>query len=495
MSPVLFGVFIETLLRDYLLDTSGLDLPSLGRSVAGSSESSGSCGPTLVPPLLYADDLSLLATSPEGLQKQLDRLQLVSSRYGMTINVPKTKLLATGPKAPTVEKLPPTTLAGEPLEWVEEFRYLGLLVHRRHGFAHAASSLHAQGLAKYHALIRQCRSRGVEDTISLNLLFDSLVTSILGYGAPIWGPDVFAPSKDASGALRPVDCPPEGSTAMDYERLQRRFMRYLLGVPQRTCHLALHLETARPPMALQLYKHTAKFLAHLMDDVTFPPDSLVRRALASSADYSITDSWLRRFQAWAAALGSDFDLSSCIPPELSSAFAVTATASTRTRSAVALSGRRAPPSLLSSLQVAYSTWSTSLSSRTASDPVLSSFPVSPALSSWKRRPLACYVQFPHLSDRSLLARCRLRLEVGGLPLFTSSSTDLRTLDPDPFFATDLPALASSFAINPALPISDLLRSPPATFPSFIRTLIRYLQLRTSHLPRPDLIRLFPQLPQ
>ena len=40
-----------------------------------------------VPPLLYADDLALLSSTPAGLQHQLRRLEVYSAAWGLTVNV------------------------------------------------------------------------------------------------------------------------------------------------------------------------------------------------------------------------------------------------------------------------------------------------------------------------------------------------------------------------------------------------------------------------
>jgi len=53
LSPTLFGLYVDGL-EKHLLETAGIDAPELGGILA--------------PLLLYADDLILMSTSPEGLQ-------------------------------------------------------------------------------------------------------------------------------------------------------------------------------------------------------------------------------------------------------------------------------------------------------------------------------------------------------------------------------------------------------------------------------------------
>ena len=466
LSPVLFGVFIEALLEDFLDCQHGLDLPSF----------SPASGAPSVPPLLFADDIALTSNSPAGLQRQLQRLHALTSSYGLRINVDKTKLLPYGHSAPSISSLPQLDLDGQPLEWVQEFKYLGLLVHHRDGFRRAGAALQEAALAKYYAMIRQCKTHGVEDAHSLNVLFNSLVTSVLSYGAPVWAPDLFQPSLDASNRPQPLDAP-SARVALEIEKLQRKFMRYQLGLPQRTPHLALHVEAQRPPVALQLYKTSMRFLEHLRSDV-FDDNSLVSHALACSAHYSFTSSWLRSLQSWSASLGSPFSLDSCISPSLSELYFFRPPSFRASRSQAALLG--APPSSSFSFPRALGVWVTrDLLPRARSDPSFSPHPISSSPRLWPNRPPAFYSQFPSLSSRSLVAKSRLRLPFSTTVYpFKPSLASLPDLVPPHLlssFRSELVSLSSPFSFNPLLPLDLLLSPPPVGWPSFVRSLLSLLR--------------------
>jgi len=77
-SPTLFGLYVNEL-QKHLLETADIDAPDL-------------CG-ILAPLLLYADDLILMSTSPEGLQRQLDALASFCEQRQLTVNLSKTKVL------------------------------------------------------------------------------------------------------------------------------------------------------------------------------------------------------------------------------------------------------------------------------------------------------------------------------------------------------------------------------------------------------------------
>ena len=61
LSATLFGLFVDGL-EQHLMDTLGHDAPCLTGA--------------LIPLILYADDLTIMSTTPEGLQQQLNALQL-----------------------------------------------------------------------------------------------------------------------------------------------------------------------------------------------------------------------------------------------------------------------------------------------------------------------------------------------------------------------------------------------------------------------------------
>ena len=68
LSPTLFGLYIDDLPAAVLRE-AGADLPRLNDG-------------WWVPPLLYADNLVLMATSAAGLQAQLDKLEAVAYAWG-----------------------------------------------------------------------------------------------------------------------------------------------------------------------------------------------------------------------------------------------------------------------------------------------------------------------------------------------------------------------------------------------------------------------------
>uniref|UniRef100_H3B6V1 Reverse transcriptase domain-containing protein n=1 Tax=Latimeria chalumnae TaxID=7897 RepID=H3B6V1_LATCH len=94
--------------------------------------------------LRFADDIDLIATSNTDLQRLTDKVYVESRKFGLQINIKKTKVMSFGKHQEDIH----ITVEGDAVEQVEKFVYLGGLVSkngtceedikRRIGFASAA---------------------------------------------------------------------------------------------------------------------------------------------------------------------------------------------------------------------------------------------------------------------------------------------------------------------------------------------------------------------
>jgi len=73
---------------------------------------------------MYADDLMLLSSSVSGLQKQLDVCALTGKELCLQFNDQKSHCTVIGPKYQC--QLASLTLLGNPLQWVDSLKYLGI---------------------------------------------------------------------------------------------------------------------------------------------------------------------------------------------------------------------------------------------------------------------------------------------------------------------------------------------------------------------------------
>ena len=82
MSPYLFNLFAE-----YIMRNSGLEEAQAGIKIAGRNINN----------LRYADDTTLMAGSEEELKSLLMKVKDKSEKVGLKINIQKMKIMASGP--------------------------------------------------------------------------------------------------------------------------------------------------------------------------------------------------------------------------------------------------------------------------------------------------------------------------------------------------------------------------------------------------------------
>jgi hypothetical protein len=155
LSPLLFGLYIDDL-EPLVLQNLSSDLPLFGTR--------------LIPPLLYADDLVLISTTPGGLQAQLDTLQTFAATWGLTVNLKKTEIVVFKGSKNHI-----WTLNSLPVPISDSFVYLG------HHFAGSGSLSTAGNLrasratAAFHAMRRRAAAMTIHGAADLCWLFDSPV--------------------------------------------------------------------------------------------------------------------------------------------------------------------------------------------------------------------------------------------------------------------------------------------------------------------------------
>ena len=218
-----------------------------------------------LPPLLYADDLVLLSTSPEGLQKQLDALHAYSSSWGLTVNAGKTKVVAFGRRrsaASLTDAGLVFTCGNDLLSIVDEFKYLGIQFHSSQAFCKAAAARAVSGKRAVHATRRRCIELGLLSPALHIRMFNTMALPVLSYGAEIWSPHLVAAGQEC-----------------DNTRVQMSFLRQMLGVRQSTSSLVVLAETGHRPLAVHWTLQLARFWNSILAS---DEGSLVQRALADS---------------------------------------------------------------------------------------------------------------------------------------------------------------------------------------------------------------------
>ena len=82
MSPCLFNLYAEYIVRNAELDEAQAGIEIAGRNISN---------------LRYADDTTLMAESEEELKSLLMKVKEESEKVGLKLNIQKTKIIASGP--------------------------------------------------------------------------------------------------------------------------------------------------------------------------------------------------------------------------------------------------------------------------------------------------------------------------------------------------------------------------------------------------------------
>jgi hypothetical protein len=195
--------------------------------------------------LLFADDIVLFTTSPESLQAQVDNVYSYSSKWGLKINVNKTKVCVFE-RRKSVHNFS-INIDGQFVDIVDNFSYLGVKFSYTGSFSEATKTLAEQGLRAYNSLL------GIFDRIKLDVktklhLFDSLITPILLYGSDVWGIYKYK----------------------DIDKLQIKFYKYVLGVKKQTPNCAVYGELGKFPLSILCKERSLKFWNKIVNNQHSP---------------------------------------------------------------------------------------------------------------------------------------------------------------------------------------------------------------------------------
>ena len=188
--------------------------------------------------VMYADDMVLLAESPEGLQQNINALLNYTMKWDLTVNTNKTKIVVfrNGGKIRKNEKW---FYNGYELEVVNEFNYLGLLFFYNGKFSRAQKRAAEQGRKALFYILNVCNKNffNIETMLSV---FDTYVNSVLSYGAEVWG----------------------FHTGQDVEKIHIQFCKKILGVRKGTCNDFVYSDLGRFPLQiirkLRIFKYWIK---------------------------------------------------------------------------------------------------------------------------------------------------------------------------------------------------------------------------------------------
>ena len=141
-----------------------------------------SIGSTVLNSISWADDLILMSLSKAGLQKCLNKLAIYCQKWGLEVNVDKTKSMVFSNKYAQETFF----YEGEPLEQVKTFRYLGFLLSYNTNISSVMNDRIEKANKVSNMILRAIKSdKNVSTKLALSI-YDKQVSPVMLYGCPIW---------------------------------------------------------------------------------------------------------------------------------------------------------------------------------------------------------------------------------------------------------------------------------------------------------------------
>jgi hypothetical protein len=231
-------------------------------------------GNRLINCLLYADDVVLLSETAGGLQTCINRLQAHCEQNGLTVNTSKSKVMIFNKGGRHVYHC--FKLNGYTLDIAKEYKYLGILFTPSGSFTRAKELLYKKSLKSYFKLKK---ALSVINNLKLGIrLFDHTISPILTYGSEVLG------------AFKSTTCNIEQMKFKDiysHSKLvttQRKFARFLLGVPMQCPADALLGELGWYPIYSQIITSMLKYWHRLANQEN---NSLLYDALQTHANIKL----------------------------------------------------------------------------------------------------------------------------------------------------------------------------------------------------------------
>ncbi|KAK2154488.1 hypothetical protein NP493_2181g00005 [Ridgeia piscesae] len=200
----------------------------------------------------FADDLAFLSVKLDHLQEKTDRLERDAKQTGLTINTSKTQVMSIN-TTPTA----PVTVNGEPLQFVQDFNYLGSLISKDNGGQKDIKARLGKARCAFAKLQNIWKSNQYTTKTKIRL-YNSNVKSILLYGSECW--------RVVKGDMAKVDA--------FHNRCLRKICRIFW--PNKISNVDLCKKTGCNSAVLEIKRRRLRWLGHVL---RMPQDSIPKVAL------------------------------------------------------------------------------------------------------------------------------------------------------------------------------------------------------------------------
>lgn len=234
LSPLLFSLFLSD------LETYFREKSCKGIRLNVSSD---------VILLAYADDLVLFADSPFEVNRKLSVLNNYCNEFSLTVNTDKTKIVIFK-KNRGHNPITAFRFGNEVVDVVDSYCYLGVIFSQNCKFDLSIANTLSNVRMANGSTLKVLNSLKTSAWSDINLIHNSLISSLGTYGCEVWGP------------LHPNEL----------EKIQITFFKQLLRLPANCPSHALRIEIGRLPVKFILFKSIVNWIFKLcmMDDFRIP---------------------------------------------------------------------------------------------------------------------------------------------------------------------------------------------------------------------------------
>lgn len=217
--------------------------------------------------LMYADDVVIFSTSPEGLQNKLNCIGKFCDDWGMKVNIKKTKVIIFNKAGRLIRHK--FFYKNSEIDCVSNYKYLGIFFTASGSFSVARNELYKKALKGYYKLRKDFLSLNPSIKTSMKV-FDHTIKPILLYGSEIWGVfnvnnNKFKQSQNQNILIN--DC----YKNLKCETLHIKFCKYILGLHKKSTNHASLSELGRHPLHFNIVKSMLKYCYRLENLTTeFP---------------------------------------------------------------------------------------------------------------------------------------------------------------------------------------------------------------------------------
>ncbi|KAJ9507667.1 hypothetical protein QJQ45_019158 [Haematococcus lacustris] len=275
ISPLLFALYVHDISKEFLGPVDAVRVQG-----------------TPVTHFMYADDLTLVSTSPHGLQRLVCQLQGFADRKHLTVNVGKSKVMVFNGNSQTAA--PSIGYKHEILPVVREFKYLGMHFNPSATPAFAATHMRAGMFLAMRQACKRAREYGVlHDPYALCHLIRAFVLPLGLYGSQVWGTAFLGHGVQLSNPVQ--------TRMLSFLRFAARVRSSVSGL------MVLH-ELGQLPLQLYWLRAACKF----WNTAKLSHSDLLMRVIKADVELgrSCQASWSAQFQLAARELmGGEFTLS------------------------------------------------------------------------------------------------------------------------------------------------------------------------------------------